>query len=209
MQRVPLGSIFRVKNADRRDRSSGKHKAQTKVKAPQGYHLLLRLKCKGTAHGALRLGATIAMWVIAASADFREVVFALDTREDKHAEFYSALLKRTFPSLVRELFAFTFRPPWEKVARWSLYDPHTEYQRQGIFNPCSQWRLTSANEKFSLCPTYPPMVVVPKSIDDDTLAKVAEFRSKGRLPVLSYKHVNHVGQLLHHHHLLDRLEWMI
>jgi myotubularin-related protein 9 len=48
------------------------------------------------------------------------------------------------------------------------------------------------NEDFSLCATYPKLLVVPKSIDDDTLRKVADFRSKGRLPVLSYKHVNQV-----------------
>jgi hypothetical protein len=68
------------------------------------------------------------------------VVFALDTRDDRHAEFYGAVLKRTFPANVRELFAFSFRPPWEQVARWSFYDPQEEFQRQGVLNPCSQWR---------------------------------------------------------------------
>ncbi len=53
-------------------------------------------------------------------------------------------------------------------------------------------RLSRVNEDFSLCATYPKLLVVPKSIDDDTLRKVADFRSKGRLPVLSYKHVNQV-----------------
>jgi hypothetical protein len=71
-------------------------------------------------------------------------VFALDTREDRHAEFYGAVLKRTFPANVRELFAFSFRPPWEKVARWTFYDPQEEFQRQGVLNPCSQWRFITA-----------------------------------------------------------------
>jgi len=52
--------------------------------------------------------------------------------------------------------------------------------------------LSRVNEDFSLCPTYPKMLVVPKSIDDEVLRKVAEFRSRGRIPVLSYKHVNQV-----------------
>jgi len=167
VQRVPLGCIFRVKAFDRRDRSN---KAAQAIKAPPaGFHLIICLKCK----------------------DFREVVFALDTREDRHVKFHEALLKRAFPSNVKELFAFSFRPPWEKVAqRWSLYDPLEEFQRQGVLNPCSQWRLSRVNEDFSLCPTYPKMLVVPKSIDDEVLRKVAEFRSRGRIPVLSYKHVN-------------------
>jgi len=57
---------------------------------------------------------------------------------------------------------------------------------------CGAGRLSRVNEDFSLCPTYPKMLVVPKSIDDEVLRKVAEFRSRGRIPVLSYKHVNQV-----------------
>jgi hypothetical protein len=46
---VPLGSIFRVKYFDRRDRSN-KSKAKggaVQPKTPAGYHLILCLKCKG------------------------------------------------------------------------------------------------------------------------------------------------------------------
>lgn len=44
------------------------------------------------------------------------------------------------------------------------------------------------NRDYSVCPTYPPAVIVPKSIDDDTLKKVAKFRQGGRFPVLCYYH---------------------
>lgn len=44
------------------------------------------------------------------------------------------------------------------------------------------------NKDFSVCPSYPPLVAVPKDIDDDTLRKVATFRHSGRFPVLSYYH---------------------
>lgn len=44
------------------------------------------------------------------------------------------------------------------------------------------------NKDFSVCSSYPPLVVVPKDVDDDTLRKVATFRHNGRFPVLSYYH---------------------
>lgn len=44
------------------------------------------------------------------------------------------------------------------------------------------------NKKYSVCPSYPPVVIVPKGIDDETLKKVAKFRQGGRFPVLCYYH---------------------
>lgn len=52
----------------------------------------------------------------------------------------------------------------------------------------SEWRLSYVNKEFAICPSYPPAVIVPKSIDDDALRKVAAFRHGGRFPVLSYYH---------------------
>jgi hypothetical protein len=39
-----------------------------------------------------------------------------------------------------------------------------------------------------VCATYPSAVVVPKSVDDDTIIAAANFREGGRFPVLSYRH---------------------
>lgn len=52
----------------------------------------------------------------------------------------------------------------------------------------SEWRLSYVNKEFAVCPSYPPIVIVPKSIDDEALRKVAAFRHGGRFPVLSYYH---------------------
>lgn len=51
-----------------------------------------------------------------------------------------------------------------------------------------EWRLSEVNKDFSVCSSYPPLVAVPKDIDDDALRKVATFRHGGRFPVLSYYH---------------------
>lgn len=56
------------------------------------------------------------------------------------------------------------------------------------FNQTDEWRLSEVNKDFSVCPSYAPLVAVPKDIDDDALRKVATFRHGGRFPVLSYYH---------------------
>ncbi|GLG92760.1 GL15069 [Gryllus bimaculatus] len=43
-------------------------------------------------------------------------------------------------------------------------------------------------QRFSVCPTYPSTVVVPRCVDDETIMAAAAFREGGRFPVLSYRH---------------------
>lgn len=51
-----------------------------------------------------------------------------------------------------------------------------------------RWRLSTVNRDYSVCPSYPPAVIVPKDADDDMLKKVAKFRQGGRFPILCYYH---------------------
>lgn len=60
--------------------------------------------------------------------------------------------------------------------------------RHHPFHQTDEWRLSEVNKDFSVCPSYPPLVAVPKDVDDDTLRKAATFRHSGRFPVLSYYH---------------------
>ncbi|KAL3180796.1 hypothetical protein MRX96_037220 [Rhipicephalus microplus] len=50
------------------------------------------------------------------------------------------------------------------------------------------WRISSVNHDFSVCPTYPEQVIVPKKVEDSVLVASASFRQMGRFPVLSYFH---------------------
>eukprot|EP01091_Cochliopodium_minus_P021582 TRINITY_DN996_c0_g2_i1.p1 TRINITY_DN996_c0_g2~~TRINITY_DN996_c0_g2_i1.p1 ORF type:complete len:911 (+),score=230.29 TRINITY_DN996_c0_g2_i1:245-2977(+) len=72
---------------------------------------------------------------------------------------------------------------------WSLFKNFVpEFKRMNI--PNGYWRITKINEEYKLCSTYPATLVVPSDVDDDTLKKVAKFRSLGRIPTLSYLHSN-------------------
>jgi myotubularin-related protein 6/7/8 len=71
---------------------------------------------------------------------------------------------------------------------WALYDPVREYQRMGVGLHAPQWRITTANLDYTLCDTYPSVIAVPTGCSDETLAAAAKFRSRGRIPILSYLH---------------------
>ena len=45
------------------------------------------------------------------------------------------------------------------------------------------WRISEANTDYSMCETYPPILGVPASVNDETLVLASQFRSKGRMPV--------------------------
>ncbi|XP_041973718.1 myotubularin-related protein 9 [Aricia agestis] len=70
---------------------------------------------------------------------------------------------------------------------------HTLYSIEGEFTKVlatEEWRISRVNQHYTVCPGYSKAVVVPKSIDDETLAMAASFRQGGRFPVLSYRHNN-------------------
>ncbi|KAF7703380.1 myotubularin-related protein 13 isoform X1 [Silurus meridionalis] len=72
-----------------------------------------------------------------------------------------------------------------------------DYQRLGLgtINASSsrgrsgeQFRVTPINRLYSLCRSYPGLLVVPQSVQDGSLQKVARCYRHSRLPVMSWKH---------------------
>lgn len=77
---------------------------------------------------------------------------------------------------------------------WTSFLPETEYSK--LLQNKEEWRISHVNKDYSVCPTYPQIVIVPKSIDDETLKIIAAFRQFGRFPVLSYYHKENKAALL-------------
>lgn len=59
-----------------------------------------------------------------------------------------------------------------------------------------KWRISDANLDYQLAPTYPSKLIVPRSISDTVLKHAAKFRSKQRIPVLTYIHPTSNSYLL-------------
>ncbi|GAB1302835.1 Myotubularin [Apodemus speciosus] len=85
----------------------------------------------------------------------------------------------------KPLFAFVNEEKFN-VDGWTVYNPVEEYRRQGL--PNHHWRITFINKCYELCETYPALLVVPYRTSDDDLRRIATFRSRNRIPVLSWIH---------------------
>ena len=74
----------------------------------------------------------------------------------------------------------------DKFDGWNVYNEEAEFARQGI-QGSQTWRLVD-NEKYELVPTYPRRFIVPAKLNDNDLKEVAQYRSRGRLPVVTWVH---------------------
>ena len=84
---------------------------------------------------------------------------------------------------------------------WKLYDPEKEFQRQGLTNLDTEmnenkpFRKTKENENYSLCATYPKFLITVGAISDSNYRESSLFRTKNRLPTLSYYYYNSKGTI--------------
>ena len=93
------------------------------------------------------------------------------------------------------------RPPWRFVREHAvsyraaggafpdqLHSHQSEFQRFGITSSTSYWRETHANASLhrDVCPSYPAILAVPTSVNDNVVTGAALFRSSGRFPCLSW-----------------------
>ncbi|XP_066537502.1 myotubularin-related protein 1a isoform X3 [Hoplias malabaricus] len=118
--------------------------------------------------------------------DMRNLRFAYKNEEQYKLEILETLTKYAFPlSNDLSFFAFQFKVEFP-VEGWKVYDPMAEYKRQGL--PNEGWTISKINSSYEVCDTYPALLVIPASIKEDELRRVASFRARHRIPVLSWIH---------------------
>ncbi|GBB98034.1 hypothetical protein RclHR1_03120019 [Rhizophagus clarus] len=112
--------------------------------------------------------------------------------EKEAIDVFDTIQKLTCISSISQLYAFYYKPEKEFKCKdgWEVYDKRKEFTRMGVCTKSSAWRFSDVNENYTLCPTYPCMLVVPYKISDTVLNHAAKFRSKSRIPTLSYLHHN-------------------
>ncbi|XP_049938411.1 myotubularin-related protein 6 isoform X1 [Schistocerca serialis cubense] len=121
---------------------------------------------------------------------FLSVTFVVPKERDCH-EIYCTLQKLSLPVHIEDLYCFHYTSSTEdipKQAGWNFFDLQSEYQRMRV--PNDQWSLTLLNKDYEVCDTYPRSLYVPASASTSMLIGSSKFRSKGRLPVLTYLHHN-------------------
>lgn len=111
--------------------------------------------------------------------------FSFKTNAHLRREPFNVLQEAVMKSsmTLRDCFAFQNRESLSGCG-WHWYDPIKEFQRMGV--PNSEWRVTSINFEYNLCPSYPQYLAVPKWVTDESLRVIADFRVKRRIPMLSW-----------------------
>ncbi|XP_059168052.1 myotubularin-related protein 6-like [Physella acuta] len=109
-------------------------------------------------------------------------------RERDCQDIYLSLLEFSRPAEINKLYAFDFifNEHPDKSHGWDAFDLQSEFLRMGA--PNENWMITNLNQKYELCDTYPSLLYVPSSGTTHVLVGSSKFRSRGRLPVLSYLH---------------------
>jgi hypothetical protein len=91
-------------------------------------------------------------------------------------------------------FPFEYRlsvPHVQDTDGWKLFSFENELQRllaQSGAKYAAAYKVSDANETYSLCPTYPSRFIVPSSLSDPIIRGSAKYRSKKRLPAIVWFH---------------------
>uniref|UniRef100_A0A224XDV7 Putative phosphatidylinositol 3-phosphate 3-phosphatase myotubularin mtm1 n=1 Tax=Panstrongylus lignarius TaxID=156445 RepID=A0A224XDV7_9HEMI len=122
--------------------------------------------------------------IILKCKDFRIIQLQIKTND-----FHNVAISLERLSSLDEItlrYPFFYRPMYKIIEDgWTAFRPETEFTK---LLHRDEWRISHINSGYSVCPSYPRVVVVPKGIDDDALLLASRFREGGRFPVLSYRH---------------------
>lgn len=147
--------------------------------------------------------------------DMRNLRFAHKQENHSRRDVFEKLQQYSFPlSHKLPLFAFEYSETFTENG-WNVYEPIAELKRMvyikkhlifnskelynGLFNLISflikfqgvnndMWKISKINDMYSLCDSYPAVWAIPAAATDEDLQASASFRSRGRLPVLSWIH---------------------
>ncbi|KAH6918319.1 protein phosphatase [Coprinopsis sp. MPI-PUGE-AT-0042] len=127
---------------------------------------------------------------------FESFTFSFD-RDSDALDVFDSVKELTVATSVTQLYAFNYtpNPPFPTSNGWSIYSPREEFGRMGVGTRTKAWRYTDINRDYSFAPTYPARMVIPTKISDTTLQYASKYRSKCRLPVLTYLHWANYGTL--------------
>ncbi|CAI8047738.1 Myotubularin-related protein 6 [Geodia barretti] len=139
--------------------------------------------------GVERQSLTTRGYPLVLSCKTFQQLYLIIPRESDIVDIIETIHMFAQPKVYSELYAYQYRPDSSTLKQssgWSLYEAEFDYKRMGI--PNELWQATNLNHSYELCDTYSHDLYVPVCATDDIIMGSAKFRSKGRLPILSYYH---------------------
>ena len=112
---------------------------------------------------------------------------------EKNYDIFNELNERALPKKFNvfefpEILNNYYLNKYKNINGWEVYDLKKEFMRQGLIldDQTCPFRISEINKDFKYIETYPQYLVEPRKISDDTVKKAAEYRTKKRVPTLSY-----------------------
>lgn len=120
------------------------------------------------------------------------MAFQFPDEQDAREVFEAIRTLTCLGNSLEKLHAFSYKPPAEELRcnGWELYDARREFRRMGVGPKEADkgWRISDINHDYSYSPTYPSVLVVPSTVSDNVLKHGGSYRSKVRIPALTYLH---------------------
>ncbi len=148
-----------------------------------------------TIHSIVKLDSSC---VLLTCKDLRPVLCSFEPNDIWVTTLVTAIQTLAFPGArgPRETFAFSFALDYKEDSKlkgktlvngWDLYSPTKEFERIGVLNsPHARfYRIWSDN--YTLSETYPRQFCVPSDMSESDIMKAAKFRSKCRMPAVSWR----------------------
>ena len=124
--------------------------------------------------------------------DYRNFIIKFSPNSFK--EFNEIIDKFSLPEKSKNYlnYAFTYHnllrsENSEKNNNIKIYSFEKEFKRQEIDFSLQKLKILD-NSNYKFCETYPRKLIVPYDMDDNDLKNSAEFRTKNRIPTLTYRY---------------------
>lgn len=122
--------------------------------------------------------------------NFLHITFIIPKERDA-LDVYLSLNQLSQPTKISDLYCFFYNSQDEildKTDGWLNFNLDAEFAR--FIDLDKTWIASDVNSNYTICDTYPSKLFVPSTATKECLVESAKFRSKGRLPVLSYLYLN-------------------
>lgn len=122
--------------------------------------------------------------------NFLHITFIIPKERDA-LDVYLSLNQLSQPTKISDLYCFFYNTQdenFDKKDGWANFSLENEFKR--FIDSSQSWVKSDINIDYSICNTYPSKLYVPVYATKECLTESAKFRSKGRLPVLSYLYFN-------------------
>ncbi|KAL3085206.1 hypothetical protein niasHS_010275 [Heterodera schachtii] len=125
------------------------------------------------------------------------LVLVLLLAKDRDCQsLYETLLRCSRLTNISECLAFANKKGNCSPDNWSRLNWADEFRRQGVDDDLNNgWTVSQFNTNYAHCDTYPEQLWIPRGATTQILIASCRFRSRARLPVLTYFYGNNGAAL--------------